>query len=120
MLKTWKPNQLLYSYVLTDIWYASVKNMQEIKITFNQDFFMAMKSNRKVALSLEDKHQGRFVRIDSLNLEPNTTEQVYLKGLYFPVLLIKQIFTNKDERCGILYLVCSDIELTYDKITTLY
>ena len=81
---------------------------------------MAMKSNRKVALSLEDKHQGRFVRIDSLNLEPDTTEQVYLKGLDFPVLLTKQIFTNKDGSEGILYLVCSDIELTYDKITTLY
>jgi hypothetical protein len=120
MLKTSQQNQLLYSYVLTDIWYARVKNLHEIKITFNQDFIMAMKSNRLVALSLEDKHQGHFIRIDSLNLEPNTTEQVYLKGLDFPVLLTKQIFTNKDGSEGILYLVCSDIELTYDRITALY
>ncbi len=42
---------------------------------------MGMKCNRLAALSLEDKYQGRFVRIDSLNLEPNTTQQVYLKGL---------------------------------------
>jgi hypothetical protein len=94
-------------------------NMQEIKLTFNKDFIMAMKSNRLVALSYEDKHQGRFVRIDSLNLEPNTITHVYLKGLDFPVLLTKQVFINKDESEGILYLVCSDIELTFDKITTM-
>jgi len=81
MLKTCQQNQLLYSYVLTDIWYAST--MQEIKLTFNKDFIMAMKCNLLAALSLEDKHQGRFVRIDSLNLEPNTTQQVYLTGLSY-------------------------------------
>ena len=43
--------------------------MQEIKLTFNKNFIMAMKSNRLVALSYEDKHQGRFVNINSLNLE---------------------------------------------------
>jgi len=32
----------------------------------------------------------------------------------------KQVFKNKDERCGILYLACSDIELTYNQITTTY
>lgn len=120
MLKNCQQNQLLYNYVLTDIWYASTKNMQEIKITFNKDFIMAMKSNRLVAPSLEDKYQGRFVNISSLNLEPNTTQQVYLKGLNFPVLLTKQVFINKDGSEGILYLVCSDIELTFDKITTIY
>lgn len=120
MLKNCQQNQLLYKYVLTDIWYASTKNMQEIKITFNKDFIMAMKSNRLVAPSLEDKYQGRFVNISSLNLEPNTTQQVYLKGLNFPVLLTKQVFINKDGSEGILYLVCSDIELTFDKITTIY
>ncbi|MFK5970255.1 MAG: hypothetical protein QM487_09085 [Candidatus Marithrix sp.] len=69
---------------MTDIWYASTKNMQEIKLTFNKDFIMAMKSNRLVALSLEDKHQGCFINITSLNLEPNTTTHVYLKGLSSP------------------------------------
>ncbi len=44
--------------MLTDIWYASTENMQEIKIKFQKDFVMAMKSNRLVALSLEDKKLG--------------------------------------------------------------
>ena len=105
MLQTCQQNQLRYKYVLTDIWYASAENMQHIKIPLKKDFIMAMKSNRKVALSLEDKHQGHFVRIDSLQLESDTTQLVYLKGLDFPVLLTKQVFKNKDDSEGILYLV---------------
>jgi len=67
MLQTSHQNKLSYRYVLTDSWYASVNNMQEIKNTFKKDFIMAIKTNRLAALSLEDKRQGNFVRIDSLN-----------------------------------------------------
>jgi len=52
--------------------------------------------------------------------EPDSTQAVYLKGLDFPVILTKQVFKNKDDSEGTLYLVCSDIELTYDQITTIY
>lgn len=79
-----------------------------------------MKSNRTVALSLEDKEQGRFVRSDSLPLKTDTAQIVYLKGVNFPLLLLKQIFKNKDGREGVSYLICSDISLTYDQITTIY
>ena len=120
ILKTGQQNQLRYRYVLADIWYASVDNMQEIKRKYQKDFIMAIKSNRLVALSLEDKQEGRFVRMDSLNLEPGTTQLVVLKGLDFPVLLTKQVFKNKDESEGILYLVSSDLNLTYDQIITIY
>ena len=64
MLKTSKQNNERNSYVLTDRWYASVKNRHSIKHTFEKDFIMAMKSNRLVALSLQDKHQGGEVRIE--------------------------------------------------------
>jgi len=81
---------------------------------------MALKINRKVALGLEDKHQGRFVRIGSLELDPNTVQPVYIKGVEFPLLLTRQVFKNKDGSSGVLYLVSSDINLTYDQILTIY
>jgi len=34
---------------------------------------MAIKSNRKIALTLEDKQQDKFVSIETLKLEQNTT-----------------------------------------------
>jgi len=120
MLQTWKPNQLRYKYVLTDIWYALASNMQHLKIQLKKDFIMAMKSNRKVALSFSVQHQGHFVRIEQRKLESDPTQLGNEKGLDFPVLLTSPVFKNKDDSEGILYLVCSDMALTYDQITTIY
>ena len=38
----------------------------------------------------------------------------------FPVLLHRQIFTNKDETTGILYLISNDLELTTMTFETIY
>ena len=59
-------NEIRFKYVLSERWYASQENMIRIKIDLEKDFIMAIKSNRTAALSEEDKHQGKFVGIDSL------------------------------------------------------
>jgi len=120
MLKTCQRNQLVYKYVLTDNWFASKENMNFIKLDLKKDFIMALKTNRNVALSLEDKHRGRFVRVDSLESEPNTVQSVYIQGVDFPLVLTRQVFKNKDGSSGILYLVSSDTNLTYDQVTMIY
>lgn len=53
-------NQIPFRYVLNDVWYASADNMMFVKHTLEKDFVMPIKSNRKVALSLADKQQGRY------------------------------------------------------------
>lgn len=120
MLRVCQHNQLHYRYALTDNWFSSKENMVFIKLEQKKDFVMALKSNRTVALSLEDKQQGRFLRLDALPLKENTAVPVYIKGLAFPVMLAKQVFTNKDGSWGVLYLATSDLQLSYDRITTLY
>ena len=45
---------------------------------------------------------------------------VYLKGISFPVIVAKQVFTNQDGSTGTLFLVSSDTSLTYEQLTTLY
>lgn len=120
ILEVCAKNRLKYKYVLTDSWFCSKENMLYIKHDLSKEFIMAVKENRTVALSLEDKLKGNFVRIDSLQLEPNTTLLVYLKGVDFAVLLLKQVFTNKDGSEGVMYLVCSETSLSYHEITTIY
>ena len=120
MLRVCRKNQIKYKYVLADSWFSSKDNMSFIKLDLKKDFIMALKTNRIVALSMEDKKKGRFVKISSLRLRKNTAKTVYLKGLDFPVSLLKQVFTNKDGSSGILYLICSDENLSYDKITAIY
>jgi len=113
-------NQIPFKYVLSDVWYTSADNMKFIKHTLQKEFIMPLKANRKVALSQADKLAGRYVRVDMLELEPNAVQEVYLEGVDFPVLLIKQVFVNEDGSLGIQYLVTSDTTLSYNDITAIY
>ena len=45
---------------------------------------------------------------------------VWLEDVDFPLLLLKQIFTNKDGSVGSVYLVTSETTLSAAQITTLY
>ena len=120
MLRRCQQNQLRYRYVLCDNWFASAENMLFIKQDLKKDFVMALKANRTVAPSVEDKLQGRFVRVDTLALAPGVTQQVYLKGVAFPVIVAKQVFINQDGSEGVLYLVSSDVTVDYETLTTTY
>jgi hypothetical protein len=110
---------MYFKYVLADIWYSSAKNMHHVKKSCALDFILAIKDNRKVALSNEDKKNGKYINIKSLELEERTLS-VYFEQLDFPVLISKQVFKNKDSSTGTLYLACSDLNLSYEQITTIY
>ena len=120
ILKSCVQNNLAFKYVLNDVWYGSADNMNFVKKSLKKDFIMPLKKNRKVALSETDKKNGRYVKIEKLCFEGNISKKVYLERLDFPVILIKQIFKNGDGSSGVLYLVTSDLDLTYDQITTIY
>ena len=120
LLKAIQGNQIPFQYVLNDVWYASADNMLFIKHDLKKDFVMPLKANRKVALSEQAKRDGAWVRIDTLPLEPNIPMEIYLESVDFPLLLVKQIFTNGDGSTGVLYLVSSDMNLTYTLMTTIY
>lgn len=58
MLKACAANGLNFRYVLADSWYAASETMEMIHAGLKKHFVMPVKSNRKVALSREDKQQG--------------------------------------------------------------
>jgi hypothetical protein len=115
-------NLVPFRYVLNDVWYASAENMLFIRHDIKKHFVMPLKTNRKVALSLTDRKNGRYVRVDTLTLEPNTVRDIYLEGVDFPLRLVKQVFVNEDGSSGVLAqrLVTSDTALTYDQIVSTY
>jgi len=120
MLKTAQQNQVKWRYILADSWFSSSENMEYVKKTLKKYFLLALKSNRLVALSLEDKKAGCFNRIDSLDWSEGKPIKGWIRGLDFPVLLHRQVFTNKDGSTGILYLISNDLDLTATKIETIY
>jgi len=113
-------NQIVFTYLLSDIWFASAENMKFVKITLEKEFIMPIKGNRKVALSVSAKQEGRYQRVDTLELEALTPVTVYVEEVPFALLLVKQVFTNEDGSTGILYLVTSDTTLQGNGITMLY
>lgn len=120
MLKACAHNQIKFGYVLNDAWYSSSDNMKFVRHELHKEFIMPLKSNRKVALTLADKQRGAYVAVESLALEEGAVREVYLEAVDFPLLFTKQVFTNDDRTTGTLYLVSSDLTLTYDEVTTLY
>ena len=106
MLKLCKCNAIKFNYVLADAWYAaegsftrsesSAETMELIHEELKKRFVMPVKSNRKVALSLEDKEQGNYQAVSLLALEANTTTEVWVEQLTFPMLLAKQVFINEE------------------------
>src|SRR5215207_1992726 len=94
MLSACQNNRLKFRYVLSDVWYSASENMSYIKEELKREFIMALKTNRKVALSLEDKRKGAYERVGSLKLEPGAVLEVHLEQVRFPLFVLKQVFTN--------------------------
>ncbi len=124
LLRQAKHNQVLFrfvlNFVLNDVWYASADNMRFVKVELEGDFIMPLKTNRKVAFTEGDKRQGWYMRVDSVPLETGEVRTVYLEGIDFPLILVKQLFANEDGGQITQYLVCSDVTCTFDQITTIY
>jgi hypothetical protein len=120
LLRVCVHNQIKFRYVINDSWYSSSDNMKMIKRDLHREFVMPLKSNRKVALSKEQKARGQYVAVSNLELPAETTCEVWLEEVPFPLLLTKQVFINEDSSTGILYLVTSDLTLSSDQTQKLY
>ena len=120
MISTCIQNQIKFSWILFDSWFSSKENFEHVKLNHNKEFIGALKSNRLVALSMEDKLKSCFTRVDQLEWSEQGTIIGWLKGMDFPVLLTRQVFTNKDVSNGSLYLACSKLDSQWNDITTIY
>nr|WP_299496315.1 transposase [uncultured Shewanella sp.] len=119
MIKTSISNDLKFLFILTDSWFSSKDNVDFITSN-DKHFIAALKNNRLIALSEEDRKNKRFVRVDKLNFPKQTAVQGWLKGYEKAVLFILQVFTNKDGSTGVLHLVCSDLTCDNNVISTTY
>jgi hypothetical protein len=61
-------NKVKFRFVLFDLWFSSVENMRFI-LSDKKHFICPLKSNRKIALSLADKLQGQWHKLENLEVE---------------------------------------------------
>jgi Transposase DDE domain len=114
-------NHVKIDYTLFDIWYGSVDNLNLIH-SHKQHYVCPLKSNRKLALSLGEKKQGKWLKLEEINnqLDTQNTLSIWLEGCTHMCYLTKQIFTNKDGTSVTMYLITNDQALTKDQIHTIY
>jgi hypothetical protein len=112
-------NTLPFRFVLMDSWFSSQDNFDFITGK-GKHYIAALKDNRLIALSEQDRKEKRFTRVDELVFPAQQAVQGWLKGGDSAVRLVRQVFTNKDGSTGTLHLVCSDLTCEFDEITTNY
>jgi len=119
MIETCIRNELKFHFVLMDSWFSATENFEFIAGK-GRHFIAALKDNRLIAVTEEGRNKGRFVRVEELNIPEQTAVRGWLKGYAKEVLVLRQVFTNKDGSTGRLHLVCSDLTCDYDAISTTY
>jgi len=113
-------NNILFDYVLADNWYGSKANMEFIQNDLSKSFIIGIKSNRNLALSENDANNGQFQAVKSLELEEDVCHKVWLKGLSFPVQLVKKVFKNENGSTGVLYLISNDMHIDAERLYEVY
>ena len=114
-------NEVQYKYILFDKWFSSIKNLIFIEEELNKKFVCPIKSNRKIALTLEEKNKGKYVNISSIDIEGGSSRLIYLEGYEKPLRLIKQVVKNGDDgESTYLYLVTNDIDLSFNEVLEIY
>ncbi|MEM1003435.1 MAG: transposase [Bacteroidota bacterium] len=113
--------QVGFKYILGDSWFSSAANITFITNNLHKHAVLSIKTSRTVALSDRDRKNGKFIRVDQVSqLKVGKALNVYLRSVEKPVSLAKQVFTNKDGSQGVLYLIATDLSMSYDAITTIY
>jgi len=114
-------NEVKYKYILFDKWFASTKNLVFIEEELKKKFVCPIKSNRKIALTKEEKTKGKYVNISTIDIEGGSSRLIYLEGYEKPLRLIKQVVKNgDDDESTYLYLVTNDIDLSFDELLEIY
>jgi hypothetical protein len=110
-------NGVKFSYILADSWFSSGENMKFIH-NKKKYFIFDLKSNRLVTIG--DRNKANWQNINVLDLQPFTPVRVWLKDVELEILLIKQVFINKDGSTGVRYLASNNLNLTSDDFTNIY
>ena len=94
--------------------------MAHIHNDLQKSFIIGIKSNRTLSLTENDAKNGRYQKVRDLELKEDIAHTVWLKGLDFPVRLLKKTFKNENGSTGILYLISNDMLSSAERLYEVY
>lgn len=113
-------NKVKFRYILWDSWFSSKENLDFVHLELKKHFVVAIKSNRLVALNQKDKLAGQFRQVKESDIQKDRATTVWLKGLDYPLRLVRRVFRNKDGSTGELYVITNDLGLSEQTISAIY
>lgn len=112
--------QIPVRYVLADSWFSATENLLFIKGKARIDFVIPLKSNRNVFLLDPAAKAGKPTKLDAVDFGGEGICILYLEKLPFPVLVLRQVFTNEDGSSTHAYLSTSDTTLSASNLREIY
>ncbi|RYF33654.1 MAG: transposase, partial [Cytophagaceae bacterium] len=120
MIAQFVRKQIPLAYVLADTWFSCAENMCFIKQKAHAHFIFPLKSNRKVALSQDEKALGRWKALSSVDFETHSCWTLHLESVPFPVRVSRHLLTNQQGQIGEMFLCSSDVDLSGPRMLTIY
>ena len=112
-------NQLKFRYVLMDGWFSGKENFALIRRK-DKHFVAVLKDKRLFARSKDDREQGRYARVDSLELTDKQAVRGWRKGLSQEVLIVRRACKNEGGSTGEVSRLCSDQRCYGEKVADLH
>lgn len=114
-------NQIKFKYVTFDTWYSDADLISYIAKDLQKHCVCAIKDNRNACFGFEKPAKERsWISVSEAKIEPDKAYQVYLKGMDFPLTLVKKVYQHLDGSCSVQFLVSTDTSLSAEQVTDVY
>lgn len=114
-------NHVTFKYVTFDTWYSDAGLITYIVKDLKKHCVCAIKDNRNICFDFDKVAKQRsWIAVSEAEIEPDKAYQVYLKGMDFPVTLVKKVYKHLDGSCGVQFLVSTDTTLSAEQVTNIY
>lgn len=107
------------AYITADSWFCCSRTLSFIHKK-NKKYIFAIKSNRKIFLTKEDREKNLGSRLSEAELEDETPLPFFINNVDHKVYITKKTFTNGDGTRGVLFLVTNDGDLSGSDLYSIY
>lgn len=114
-------NYVKFKYVTFDTWYSDSALISYVVKNLKKHIVCAIKSNRNICFDLHTAAKKRsWISVSEAELEPERAYKVYLKGIDFPITLVKKIYKHLDSSFSVQFLVSTDTDISAEEMSNIY
>lgn len=112
LLRQARANAVPFEAVLADCWFASEQTLEMIHQELGAAFVFALKGNRQAVPAGESRRGAGWKTLKELELEEDCACAVQLRGLCFPVAVVRHRYENLSGRAVDIFIGTNSLELS--------